>query len=168
MRYLRGKGSAQMDWSLFATYLMACGAAAATGMLFPTGAWYEALRKPAWTPPNWLFPVAWMTLYLLMSAAAARAALVEGAALGLALWSVQIAFNTLWTPVFFGLKRMRLSLFPMAGLWLSVAATCVVFFTLDLWAGLMFLPYVAWVTVAAALNLALVRLNPEAEPRAVA
>jgi tryptophan-rich sensory protein len=151
-----------MDWSLFATYLVACGAAAMTGALFPTGAWYEALRKPAWTPPNWLFPVAWMTLYVLMSAAAARAALVEGAAFGLALWSVQIAFNTLWTPVFFGLKRMRLSLVPMAGLWLSVTATCAVFFTLDIWAGLMFLPYVAWVSVAGALNLALVRLNPEA------
>jgi tryptophan-rich sensory protein len=151
-----------MDWSLFATYLIACGAAAMTGALFPTGPWYEALKKPSWTPPNWLFPVAWTTLYLLMSAAAARAATVEGASLGLALWSVQIAFNTLWTPVFFGLKRMRLSLVPMAGLWLSVVATCLTFFTLDLWAGLMFLPYVAWVSVAAALNLALVRLNPGA------
>ena len=157
-----------MDWSLFATYLVACGAAATTGALFPTGPWYEALKKPAWTPPNWLFPVAWMTLYLLMSAAAASAAMVEGAALGLALWSVQIAFNTLWTPVFFGLKRMRTALWPMAGLWLSVTATCVAFFTLDVWAGLLFVPYVVWVTVAGALNLALVRLNPEeARRRAV-
>ena len=151
-----------MDWSLFVIYLFACGAAAATGAMFPTGPWYQALRKPWWTPPNWMFPVVWMTLYLLMAAAAARAATVEGAALGLALWSVQIAFNTLWTPVFFGLRRMRASLVPMAGLWLSVTATCVVFFTLDVWAGLMFVPYVAWVTVAGALNLALVRLNPEA------
>jgi tryptophan-rich sensory protein len=151
-----------MDWSLFATYLVACGAAAATGALFPTGPWYEALKKPSWTPPNWLFPVAWMTLYILMSLAAARAAGVEGAAFGLALWSVQIAFNTLWTPVFFGLRRMRTALWPMAGLWLSVTATCITFFTLDVWAGLMFVPYVAWVTVAGALNLALVRLNPEA------
>lgn len=157
-----------MDLSLFVTYLFACGAAAATGALFPTGPWYEALKKPSWTPPNWLFPVAWMSLYLLMSAAAARAAGVEGSAFGLALWSVQIAFNTLWTPVFFGLKRMRASLVPMAGLWLSVTATCVVFFTLDLWAGLMFVPYVVWVSVAGALNLALVRLNPDQAGRAAA
>jgi len=150
-----------MDLGLFFVYLTACGAAAATGALFPTGPWYVALRKPAWTPPNWLFPVAWTTLYLLMSAAAARVAGLEGAGLGLALWSVQIAFNTLWTPVFFGLRRMRASLVPMAGLWLSVTATCAVFFTLDLWAGLMFVPYVIWVTVAGALNLALVRLNPD-------
>jgi tryptophan-rich sensory protein len=102
-----------------------------------------------------------------MSAAAARAATVEGASLGLALWSVQIAFNTLWTPVFFGLRRMKAALVPMAGLWLSVAATTVVFFGLDLWAGLMFLPYLVWVSVAAALNLALVRLNPEQTAPAV-
>ncbi|OZA18985.1 MAG: sensory protein TspO [Rhodobacterales bacterium 17-64-5] len=151
-----------MDIGLFFVYLIACGAASATGALFPTGPWYAALRKPSWTPPNWLFPVAWTSLYLLMSAAAARAAVVEGAGFGLALWSVQIAFNTLWTPVFFGLKRMRAALVPMAGLWLSVTATCVVFFTLDFWAGLMFVPYVAWVTVAGALNLAMVRLNPGA------
>ncbi len=150
-----------MDYGLFFVYLTACGAAAATGALFPTGPWYVALKKPGWTPPNWLFPVAWMSLYLLMSAAAARAATFEGASLGLALWSVQIAFNTLWTPVFFGLRRMRAALVPMAGLWLSVTATCIVFFTIDIWAGLMFVPYLAWVTVAGALNLALVRLNPE-------
>lgn len=151
-----------MDFSLFATYLVACGAAATTGAMFSPGPWYAALKKPDWTPPNWLFPVAWTTLYLLMSAAAARASLVEGAGMGLALWSVQIAFNTLWTPVFFGLRRPRAALGVMVFLWLSVAATTLAFLQLDLWAGLMFLPYLAWVTVAGALNLAVVRLNPVA------
>ena len=151
-----------MDFALFATYLVACGAAATTGAMFSPGPWYDALKKPDWTPPNWLFPVAWMTLYLLMSAAAARASQVEGAALGLALWSVQIAFNTLWTPVFFGLRRIRAALGVMVFLWGSVAATTLAFFQLDLWAGLMFLPYLVWVTVAGALNLAVVRLNPDA------
>jgi tryptophan-rich sensory protein len=151
-----------MDFSLFATYLVACGAAATTGAMFSPGAWYDALKKPTWTPPNWLFPVAWTTLYVLMSAAAARASAVEGSGMGLALWSVQIAFNTLWTPVFFGLKRMRAALVIMVFLWLSVAATMVAFFQLDFWAGLMFVPYVAWVSTAFALNLSVVRLNPEA------
>ncbi len=151
-----------MDFALFGTYLLACGAAATTGAMFSPGAWYDALKKPSWTPPNWLFPVAWTTLYLLMSAAAARVSALEGSGMGLALWSVQIAFNTLWTPVFFGLKRMRAALGVMVFLWASVAATTVAFFQLDLWAGLMFLPYLAWVTVAGALNLSVVRLNPEA------
>ena len=151
-----------MDFSLFATYLVACGAAATTGAMFSPGAWYDALKKPSWTPPNWLFPVAWTTLYILMSAAAARASAVEGSGMGLALWSVQIAFNTLWTPVFFGLKRMRAALVIMVFLWGSVAATMVAFFQLDVWSGLMFVPYLAWVSTAFALNFSVVRLNPEA------
>lgn len=151
-----------MDIGLFFIYLLACGAAASTGALFPTGPWYEALRKPSWTPPNIAFPIVWTSLYLLMAAAAARVSAFDGAQAGLALWAVQIAFNTLWTPVFFGLRRMRAALLPMAGLWLSVWATMLVFFQVDWVAGLMFVPYAIWVTIAAALNLALVRMNPEA------
>jgi translocator protein len=150
-----------MDIYLFGIYLLACGAAAATGAMFSPGEWYRGLAKPSWTPPDWVFPVAWTTLYLLMSAAAARVSGVEGAAYGLALWSVQIAFNTLWTPVFFGLRRMRAAMVVMVGLWLSVAATTVVFFSLDWIAGAMFLPYLAWVTVAGALNFWVMRHNPE-------
>ena len=149
-----------MDLSLFATYLFACGAAAATGAMFPPGAWYRQLAKPRWTPPDWLFPVAWMTLYLLMSAAAARLAVLPGSGQAMAFWAVQIAFNTLWSPVFFGLNRMGASLVVMAGLWSSVAMLTVLAFGLDLWAGLMLVPYLAWVTVAAALNIAVWRLNP--------
>ena len=154
-----------MDFAIFGTYLLACGAAATTGGMFSPGPWYDALRKPTWTPPNWLFPVAWTTLYLMMSAAAARASAVEGASMGLALWSVQIAFNTLWTPVFFGLRRMRAAMVIMFFLWLSVAATMLAFFQLDFSAGLMFVPYLIWVTVAGALNFSVVRLNPDV-PRA--
>jgi translocator protein len=153
-----------MDIYLFGIYLLACGAAATTGAMFSPGAWYEALRKPSWTPPNWLFPVAWTTLYLLMAASAARVSGVEGAAYGLALWSVQIAFNTLWTPIFFGLRRLRAAMVVMVGLWLSVAATTVAFFGLDLWAGLMFAPYLVWVTVAGALNFWVMRHNPDGAP----
>jgi translocator protein len=149
-----------MDFALFATYLLACGAAATTGAMFGPGAWYDGLKKPGWTPPKWLFPVAWTTLYILMSVAAARVSGLEGAGMGLALWSVQIAFNTLWTPVFFGLRRMGAALGIMVFLWGSVAATTVAFFQLDVWAGLMFLPYLAWVTVAGALNYSVMRLNP--------
>jgi translocator protein len=149
-----------MDIYLFGIYLVACGAAATTGAMFSPGAWYEALKKPSWTPPNWLFPVAWTTLYLLMAASAARVSAVEGAEYGLALWSVQIAFNTLWTPIFFGLRRLRAAMAVMVGLWLSVAATTVAFFGLDFWAGLMFLPYLVWVTVAGARNFWVMRHNP--------
>jgi tryptophan-rich sensory protein len=149
-----------MDWGLFLTFLAACGGAAATGAMFQPGPWYDALQKPSWTPPNWLFPVAWTTLYLLMSLSAMRVAQLPGAGQALAFWAMQIALNTLWTPVFFGLRRMRAALVVMAFLWLSVAATTLAFWQMDWLAGLMFTPYLVWVSVAGALNFSVWRLNP--------
>jgi tryptophan-rich sensory protein len=150
-----------MDWGLFLTFLAACGGAAATGAMFQPGAWYDALQKPSWTPPNWLFPVAWTTLYLLMSLSAMRVAQLPDAGQALAFWAMQIAFNTLWTPVFFGLRRMRAAVVVMVFLWVSVAATTVTFWQVDWLAGLMFLPYLVWVSVAGALNFSVWRLNPD-------
>ncbi|HAL75439.1 MAG TPA: sensory protein TspO, partial [Rhodobacteraceae bacterium] len=111
-----------MDWIMFLIFLVACFAAGATGGLFPPGAWYQQLNKPSWTPPNWLFPVAWTSLYLCMSVAGARVAGLPGNGLAMAFWSLQIALNALWTPVFFGLRNLRLGLIVLIGLWLSVAA----------------------------------------------
>lgn len=150
-----------MIWICFVIFLGACFAAGATGGLFPPGPWYKELRKPSWTPPNWVFPVAWTTLYLCMSGAGARAAVHDGNGLAMALWSLQIALNSLWTPVFFGLRRMRLGLLVLVGLWLSVLASLVALWQVDLIAGLLFVPYLAWVSVAGALNLSVIRLNPQ-------
>lgn len=151
-----------MIWVAFVIFLAACLAAGATGGLFPPGAWYGALKKPAWTPPNWVFPVVWTTLYACMAAAGARAAVGEGNAIAMALWSLQIALNGLWTPVFFGLRRIRLGMVVLAALWASVAAALVALWMVDTVAGLLFVPYLAWVTVAGALNLSVMRLNPKA------
>ncbi|SFS19874.1 tryptophan-rich sensory protein TspO [Yoonia litorea] len=153
-----------MDWILFCIFLAATFAAGATGAMFPTGEWYKQLNKPSWTPPNWLFPIAWTTIYLLMSFAGARVAVLEGSAYAMAFWAMQIAFNALWTPVFFGLRNLKASLPIMTGLWLAVLGCLITHWQLDIWAGLAFVPYMAWVTVAAALNLSMVRLNPDQKP----
>lgn len=149
-------------FTLFLTYLAACGAAAATGALFQPGDWYRSLDKPRWTPPDWLFPVAWTVLYLCMSTAAARVAMVGDSGQALALWSVQIALNALWTPVFFGLRRMGAGLVIISLLWLSVAATMLTFWQVDWIAGLLFAPYLLWVSVAGALNRSVWVRNPAA------
>ena len=153
-----------MEILLFSVFLASCFAAGATGAMFPPDAWYEGLKKPSWNPPNWLFPVAWTTLYLLMSFAATRVALNEGAGLALALFALQIALNTLWTPVFFGLKRMGAALVVVICLWFAVLATLVAFWQVDTLAGIAFIPYLVWVTVASALNATVLRLNPDAKP----
>jgi tryptophan-rich sensory protein len=151
----------RMDIWLFFIFLAACIAAGATGAMFPTGPWYARLNKPSWVPPNWVFPVVWTSIYLLIAFAGARVAVLEGNAYAMAFWGLQIALNTLWTPIFFGLRRLRGSLPVMAGLWLAVAGATVTHFQLDIWAGLAFLPYLIWVSIAAALNLAMARLNPD-------
>ena len=149
-----------MDWLLFTIFLAACAGAGATGSLFPPDDWYrKELVRPSWTPPDWLFPVAWTTLYLLMAAAPAIAAKEPGSQYALALWSVQIALNGLWSPVFFGLKRVRAAMGVVIALWLSVAATMVALFMLNPLAGALFLPYLVWVSVAGALNFSILRLN---------
>ncbi len=153
-----------MFWILFTVFLLACMAAGTTGALFPPGAWYRTLSKPPWTPPNWLFPVAWTTLYLLIAAAAARVAMVPGAGLAMAAFGLQIALNALWTPVFFGLRRIRAALFVLMGLWVSVAAMAGLFWLMDPLAGYMLIPYLCWVTVAGALNLSVLRRNPDEKP----
>lgn len=149
-----------MIWMFFAIFLGACAAAGTTGGMFPPGAWYEKLDKPSWTPPDWLFPVAWTTLYLCMSGAGARAAVLPDSSLALALWSLQIALNTLWTPIFFGLNRIKGGLIVLIALWISVAACMIALFQLDTIAGLLFVPYLVWVSVAGALNFQVMRLNP--------
>ncbi|MEL6101204.1 MAG: TspO/MBR family protein [Pseudomonadota bacterium] len=151
-----------MFWIIFLIFLAACFGAGATGGLFPPGSWYDALKKPSWTPPNWVFPVTWFILYGCMAAAGARVALLADNGLAMALWALQIAFNGLWTPVFFGLQNIRLGMAVIAILWLSVAACMVALWRLDTIAGLFFVPYLAWVTTAAALNWGVWRLNPEA------
>ena len=150
-----------MIWICFAVFLAACFAAGSTGGLFPPGDWYARLRKPWFTPPDWLFPVAWSTLYVCIAAAGARVAVSPDNALAMALWGLQIALNGLWTPVFFGLRRMKLGLVVLSALWLSVAATMAALWQVDWIAGLLFAPYLCWVSVAGALNLSVIRLNPE-------
>ncbi len=148
-----------MDWTLFLLFLIACGGAGTTGAMFQPGSWYESLRKPAWTPPNWVFPTVWTILYICIATAAARAAPLDRTGLAMAFFAVQIAFNTLWTPIFFGLHNMKAGLVVIGILWLAVLGTLVAFWRLDLLAGLLFVPYLVWVSTAFALNLSVWRLN---------
>lgn len=149
-----------MDWILFVIFLVAMMGAGTTGAIFPPGDWYDRLDKPGWTPPDWAFPVVWTVLYVFIAVAAARAAPLDASGYAMAAFAVQVAFNTLWTPVFFGLRKIGPALGVLAVLWLSVAATGWLFWGLDPLAGALFVPYLAWVTVAFALNLSVWRRNP--------
>lgn len=150
-----------MELTVFILFLGACCAAAATGSMFSPGQWYRDLNKPSWTPPNWLFPVAWSILYLSSAVAVTRVAMLGDNAHAMGFWALQIALNTLWTPVFFGLERIRAGAVILAFLWIAVAGSMITFFALDTISGALMVPYLIWVTIAGALNLSVWRLNPE-------
>ena len=150
--------------TLFPLYIAICAVPAAAGLLFKPGAWYRDLDKPDWTPPDRLFPVIWAVLYVLMSLAAARVAAQPGSAFALGLWSLQITISTLWSAVFFGLRRIRVGATIIAFLWAAVLATTIAFLAHDVLAAAMMLPYLAWGTFALLLNLSVLRRNPSNIP----
>jgi benzodiazapine receptor len=127
------------------------------------GPWYIALRKPPWTPPNRVFGPVWTVLYAAMAVAAwlvwRRRGLV-GVGLPLALFALQLALNLAWTGLFFALRRPGLAFGEIGLLWAAILATQGAFGRVSRVAGLLLIPYLAWVTFAAALNLAIWRLNP--------
>ncbi len=155
-----------MDWLILMPLLAACASAAATGALFQPGSWYRGLDKPAWTPPNWLFPVAWTTLYLMIALAAWLIATTkhEWATLGLALWAWQLTLNAIWSPVFFGLRRLRIALGVISLLWLVIAAMIVVFAPIHAGAAWLLVPYWVWISYAVALNTTIYQRNPSEAP----
>ncbi|MFN3634841.1 MAG: TspO/MBR family protein [Rhizobium rhizophilum] len=137
-------------------------AAASSGAIFKPGAWYENLRKPGWTPPNWAFPVVWSILYVMIGYAGWRVWTTVGWSLPMAFWALQMVVNALWSFFFFGQRRMGLALIDVAVLWLSVALFILTAWPVAPIASLLFVPYLAWVTAAATLNYSVRRLNPGA------
>ena len=144
-------------------WLALCFAAAGTAGFVSIDGWYAALEKPSWNPPAWVFGPAWSLLYVSMAVAAwlvwrEGGWMIQGRALGLFL--LQWVLNALWTPIFFGLHRPGLAFAAIVVLWLVLAATLASFWRIHKGAGALLVPYLAWVSFAAALNFAIWRLNP--------
>ncbi len=153
-------------WLSLAGFLLAAFAAGAIGGGATAGSvreWYPTLAKPAWTPPSWVFGPAWTTLYVLMSVAMwrvwERRAELPGATATLRLHGVQLVLNALWSILFFGLRRADLALVEIGALWVFLALLQVRLFRHDRSAGWMWLPYLAWVSFATALNASIWWLN---------
>lgn len=134
----------------------------ATGPKIAT--WYAGLAKPSWTPPDMVFPFAWTLLYILMAIALWRLwdrhepSAERGTAL--TLFFIQLGLNLTWSPVFFGFEAIGWGLAIILALWLAIAATIWACAPLDRVAALLLAPYLAWVSYATALNLAIFAMNP--------
>jgi translocator protein len=147
--------------------IVVCQCAGIIGSIFTTAAiptWYATLQKPSFTPPNWLFAPAWVTLYLLMGIAAFliwRQGLEQkGVKSALIIFLVQLVLNALWSVVFFGLQSPLYGVVVILALWVVILLTILRFFKLSTAAGALLLPYILWVSFATALNVSLWVLNP--------
>ena len=133
------------------------------GALTEIGPWYYALKQPAWKPPDAAFGVIWsliFTLCAISGALAWRAA--ETARLRrrvLVLLGANAVLNIVWSALYFKLHRPDWALIEVVFLWLSIAALIVGLWRISRWASALLVPYLVWVSIASALNLATVQLN---------
>ncbi len=126
--------------------------------------WYQTLVRPAWQPPDWLFGPIWTSIYAMAALAGVLAWHETRDANArnwiLALFALNGFLNVLWSLLFFRLQRPDLALAEIFLLWLSIVALIVGLRSFSRTTTWLLLPYLAWVTYAAALNAAVVRLNP--------
>jgi benzodiazapine receptor len=143
----------------FIAICLAAGAlgAAITAPAIPT--WYAGLAKPSFNPPDWLFGPVWTALYLMMAVAAWLVWRRGAARAALLLFALQLVLNSAWSLLFFGIHRVDLALIDIVVLLAAIVATTLAFRRASTIAALLFVPYIAWVSFAMALNIAIWRLN---------
>ncbi len=145
---------------LLALFILIVFVVAAGGWFFKPGAWYAEIWKPAWTPPNWLFPVVWPVLYVLIAIAGWLIFSRPDTTGAKYLWGVQLVLNGIWTWIFFGLHDTMLALLDIVALLACIAAVMIVSYRKQRSVSWLFLPYLVWIAYAASLNGAIAFGNP--------
>ncbi len=151
--------------SLIVSFALAY-SAALIGSFFTVGGiatWYGSLTKPELNPPNWLFGPVWTILYALMAVAAwriyERRRHEKKAWPLLVIYGGHLAVNAFWSVAFFAMHNITLAFMVILVLWLMIAYLMAGFYRIDRAAGLLLVPYLAWVSFAAYLNLSILLLN---------
>jgi benzodiazapine receptor len=143
------------------TSVILCQIAGFLGSLFTTPAistWYATLRKPFFTPPNWIFSPVWISLFILMGISLFFVWRRQGHPQfkkALIFFFVQLILNVLWSLAFFGLRLPLLGLIDIILLWIAILLTIQNFLKVSKFAGVLLLPYLLWVSFATLLNFSL-------------
>lgn len=149
-----------MQWIGLIAFLVVVFGVGSFGAQFRPGPWYEALAKPPWNPPNWVFGPVWTFLYVLIAVAGWR---VWRGSAGwsplLSLWVVQLALNGAWSWLFFGRRLIVVALADITLLLFAILAFIIGAWRVDRVAAYLFVPYLLWVGYALTLNAAIAWLN---------
>lgn len=121
--------------------------------------WYAALAKPFFNPPNWIFGPVWTILYVAIAVAGARTWMRDRRGSAMIAWWAQLVLNFLWSPAFFTLHSIGGALVVVTGMAIAVAIFIAQSWRRDRPAALLFVPYLAWVCFAGALNASILWLN---------
>lgn len=127
------------------------------------GSWYSSLEKPFFAPPNWLFAPMWITLFVLMGIALyliwESGTERRDVRVALGIFGLQFLLNILWSFLFFGMKSPLLGFIDILLLWVMILFTIRAFYQVKKSAAYFLIPYIAWVTLASALNGAIYFMN---------
>jgi tryptophan-rich sensory protein len=152
--------SSRRTWVTFFVFLViVIGGGALVGVSSMPDPWYEALRKPPFNPPNWVFGPVWSILYVLIAVAGARTYLRNPMTPAFAAWVAQMLLNWVWSPTWFVLHAMWPAFIVVTLMWISIAAFIVLSWTRDRPSALMFIPYLCWVSFAGLLNFSVAVMN---------
>jgi len=151
-------------WLKLIVSIVICEFAGIIGSIFTTpaiGTWYAGLTKPSFNPPNWLFAPVWTLLFLLMGISLFLVWNSKSKSKKIAIYIFfgQLVLNILWSILFFGMKSPILGVFEIILLWIAILLTIISFVKISKPAGYLLIPYIIWVSFAAALNFALMVLN---------
>jgi len=148
-----------IGWLILTFIAAAIGSAASA----ESGLFYQQIFRPEWAPPAWLFAPVWTALYTLMGISAWIVWRVDGfrsARIALSLFILQLVFNAIWTWIFFVWKQGALAFVEILVLWALILCTTIAFWRVRILAGILLIPYLAWVSFASVLTFTVWRLNP--------
>ncbi len=146
-------------WKSLAGFLVIVFGIAMLGAFAKPDAWYDALAKPSFNPPAWVFAPVWTVLYAAIAVAGWRIHARCGWTRPMKWWAAQLALNGAWSPLFFGMHGITAALADIVVLLIAVMVTAALFFRRDRIAGWLMLPYAAWVAFATVLTASIWFLN---------
>ncbi len=155
----------KINWRVLVLCILISFSAAIFGGIFTASSvdsWYADLEKPFFNPPSWVFSPVWTLLYFFMAVSlylVFTAKKNRDRKIALVFFGIQLVFNALWSYLFFGLQNPAIAFGEIVLLLIAIVYTAIFSYRIRRSAGILFIPYILWVSFAAVLNYFIMVLN---------